>query len=76
VIKDGLLAMENHQCSKYRNNLIEQDHRLNKHVLVKSSCFQSLRTALKNLSGIEVIHQLHKESQRERISLAFRRSNH
>lgn len=28
-IKDGLLAKENHQCSKYRNNLIE-------HVLVKS----------------------------------------
>lgn len=28
VIKDGLLATENHQCSKYRNNLIEQDYRL------------------------------------------------
>ena len=69
VIKDGLLAAENHQCSKYRNNLIEQDHRLIKHVLVKSSGFQSLRTAVKNLSGIEVMHQLmhqlHKTSQRE-----------
>ncbi len=47
VIKDRLLATENHQCSKYRNNLIEQDHRLIKHVLVKSSGFQSLRTATK-----------------------------
>ncbi|KZU81080.1 Mobile element protein [Lactiplantibacillus plantarum] len=65
VIKDGLLKLENHQCSKYRNNLIEQDHRLIKHVLVKSSGFQSLRTALKKLSGIEVMYQLHKTSQRE-----------
>lgn len=65
VIKDGLLTEKNHQCSKYRNNLIEQDHRLIKHVLVKSSGFQSLRTALKTLSGIEVVHQLHKISQRE-----------
>ncbi len=34
---------------------------------VKSSGFQSLRTALKTLSGIEVMvmHQLHKKSQRE-----------
>ncbi|ARO05222.1 Mobile element protein [Levilactobacillus brevis] len=65
VIKDGLLAAENHQYSKYRNNLIEQDHRLIKHVLVKSSGFQSLRTALKTLSGIEFMHQLHKTSQKE-----------
>lgn len=34
VIKDGLLVKANHQCSKYRNNLIEQDHRLIKHVVV------------------------------------------
>ena len=59
------MATENHQCSKYRNNLIEQDHRLIKHVLVKSSGFQSIRTAVKILSGIEVVHQLHKTSQRE-----------
>ncbi|KRL97722.1 hypothetical protein FD50_GL001288 [Liquorilactobacillus satsumensis DSM 16230 = JCM 12392] len=65
MVKDGLLPTENHPCSKYRNNLIEQDHRLIKHVLVKSSDFQSLRTALKTLSGIEVMHQLHKTSQRE-----------
>lgn len=64
VIKNGLLAKGNHQCSKYRNNLIEQDHRLIKHVLVKSSGFQSMRTASKTLSGIEVMHQLHKISQR------------
>lgn len=48
----NLLATDNHQCSKYRNNLIEQDHRLIKHVLVKSSGVQSLRIALKTLSGI------------------------
>lgn len=71
VIKDGLLAKANHQCSKYRNNLIEQDHRLIKHVLVKSSGFQSLRTALKTLSGIEVMHQLHKVSQREPSLFGF-----
>ncbi|MYV16432.1 IS6 family transposase [Furfurilactobacillus milii] len=71
VIKDGLLVKANHQCSKYRNNLIEQDHRLIKHVLVKSSGFQSLRTALKTLSGIEVMHQLHKVSQREPSLFGF-----
>ncbi|MBS0937766.1 IS6 family transposase [Lactiplantibacillus plantarum] len=65
VIKDGLLATDNHPCSKYRNNLIEQNHRLIIHVLVKSSGFQSLRTALKTLSGIEVMHQLHKTIQKE-----------
>ncbi|WP_430491058.1 DDE-type integrase/transposase/recombinase, partial [Lactiplantibacillus pentosus] len=61
---NGLLAKGNHQCSTYRNNLIEQDHRLIEHVLVKSSGFQSMRTASKTLSGIEVMHQLHKISQR------------
>lgn len=65
VIKDGLLKKENHQCSKYRNNLIEQDHRLIKRVLVKSAGFQTLRTAARTLAGIEVMHQLHKISQRE-----------
>ncbi|MCP9358768.1 IS6 family transposase, partial [Liquorilactobacillus satsumensis] len=41
------------------------------HVLVKSSGFQSLRTALKTLSGIEVMHQLHKVSQREPSLFGF-----
>ena len=50
---------------EYLNHLIEQDHRLVKHILAKSSGFQSLRMALKTLSGIGVMHQLHKESQRE-----------
>lgn len=27
VAKDGLIDLKAHQCSKYRNNLIEQDHR-------------------------------------------------
>ncbi|MCT4397060.1 IS6 family transposase, partial [Periweissella beninensis] len=38
---------------------------------VKSSGFQSLRTALKTLSGIEVMHQLHKVSQRETSLFGF-----
>ena len=51
--------------------VIKEDHRLIKHVLVKSSGFQSLRTALKTLSGIEVMHQLHKVSQREPSLFGF-----
>lgn len=51
--------------------MIEQDHRLIKHVLVKSSGLQSLRTALKTLSGIEIMHQLHKTSQREPTLFGF-----
>ncbi len=39
--------------------------------LVKSSGFQSLRTALKTLSGIEVMHQLHKVNQREPSLFGF-----
>lgn len=65
MIKDGLLTKEKHQCSKYRNNLIEQDHQLIKRVLVKSAGFQTLLTAAKTLSGIEIMHQLYKTSQRE-----------
>lgn len=65
VIKEGLLKRKNHQCSKYRNNLIEQDHRSIKRVLVKSAGFQTLRTAARTLVGIEVMHKLHKTSQRE-----------
>lgn len=38
-------------CSKYRNNLIEQDYRLIKRVLVKSAGFQTLLTAAKILAG-------------------------
>ncbi len=44
---------------------------------VKSSGFQSLRTALKTLSGIEVMvmHQLHKKVKESLISLVFRYYN-
>ncbi len=60
-----LMATKNHQCSKYCNNLIEQDHRLIKNVCVKSSGFQSLRMISKVLNRIEVMYQQHKAGQRE-----------
>lgn len=70
VIKDDLLGTENHQCSKYCNNLIEQNNRLIKHVSTKLCDFQSLQMALKKLSGFRVMHQSHKKAQENRVSWA------
>lgn len=64
MIKDDLLAKGNHQCSKYRNNLIEQDHRFIKRHRVRSAGFQTIRTATRTLAGVEVIHAIRKETRR------------
>lgn len=64
VIKDDLLDPKSHQCSKYRNNLIEQDHRFIKRHRVRSAGFQTIRTAARTLAGIEVVHAIRKETRR------------
>lgn len=44
LIKQDYLNKSTHQCSKYRNNLTEQDHRFIKRHRVRSASFQSIRT--------------------------------
>ncbi|QAR22232.1 IS6 family transposase [Limosilactobacillus fermentum] len=71
VIKDGLLEKANHQCSKHRNNLIEQDHRFIERHRVRSAGFQTIRTAAKTLAGVEVVHAIRKETRRNGSFFGF-----
>lgn len=71
VAKDGLIDLKAHQCSKYRNNLIEQDHRFIKRHRVQSAGFQSIRTAASTLAGVEVIHAMRKETRRNGSLFGF-----
>ena len=45
---------------KYLNNIVEQDHRFIKKVTQPGLGFQSIQTAAKTISGIEVMHILWK----------------
>ncbi|MDE3289624.1 DDE-type integrase/transposase/recombinase, partial [Lacticaseibacillus paracasei] len=60
LTREGCLHKGVHQCSKYRNNLIEQDHRFIKRHRVRSASFQSIRTASATLSGVEIVHAIRK----------------
>ena len=71
VIKDGLMDLKAHQCSKYRNNLIEQDHRFIKRHLAQSAGVQNIRTAASTLAGVEVIHAMRKENRRNGSLFGF-----
>ncbi|CUR63649.1 Mobile element protein [Leuconostoc inhae] len=71
LVKEDYLDKRAHQCSKYRNNLIEQDHRFIKRHRVRSASFKSLRTASRTLSGLEVTHDLYKKTQRELNLVGF-----
>jgi transposase, IS6 family len=46
---------------KYLNNIVEQDHRLIKRVLKSKLGLQSIRSASAIISGIEIMHMLHKQ---------------
>ncbi len=70
MAKDGLMDLKAHQCSKYRNNLIEQDHRFIKRHR-QSAGFQNIRTAASTLAGVEVIHAMRKENRRNGSLLGF-----
>ena len=65
LTREGCLHKGVHQCSKYRNNLIEQDHRFIKRQQVRSASYQSTRTAARTLYGIETMHAIHKESRKK-----------
>lgn len=65
LINQGFLSKSAHQCFKYRNNLIEQDHRFIKRHRVRSASFQSIRTASATLSDVETMHAIHKESRKK-----------
>ena len=52
LIRQEDLIQSAHQCSKYRNKLIEQDHRFIKRHRVRSASFHSIRTARATLSGV------------------------
>jgi len=56
-----LSVMTQHRMVKYLNNIIEQDHRLIKRVMKPKLGFQSFQSAAATISGIEVMHMLHKQ---------------
>ena len=71
LIKQDYLSKSAHQCSKYRNNLIEQDHRFVKRHRVRSASFQSIRTASATLIGVEIVHAIRKRTRRELSLIGF-----
>ncbi|PYE87796.1 putative transposase [Bacillus sp. 196mf] len=53
--RDDYYTHTKHYTIKYRNNLIEQDHRHVKRRFAKSSGFQNIRHASLTIKGIETI---------------------
>jgi len=49
-----------HRMIKYLNNIVEQDHRFIKKKTRQMLGFKSYRTAKSTLSGIEIMHMIHK----------------
>jgi hypothetical protein len=45
---------------KYLNNIVEQDHRPLKRIVLPMLGFQSFHTAIKTLKGIEIMHMIKK----------------
>jgi len=45
---------------QYLNNIVEQDHRFIKKKTKQMMGFKSFDTAQKTISGIEVMHMIHK----------------
>lgn len=61
--KDDYYTHTKHCTIKYRNNLIEQDHRHVKRRFVKSAGFQTLRHASRTIKGIETIQAIYKQKR-------------
>ena len=58
---DGLLPDDtNIRCSKYLNNLVEQDHRNIKSRTNAMLGFKRFRNAVTTISGIELTHRVRK----------------
>ena len=60
--------------SKYKNNILEQDHRFIKKMARKTLGFYSMDTAIKTISGIEAVHMLRKEQTRRNLNSGFLRA--
>lgn len=60
-----------HCTIKYRNNLIEQDHRHVKRRFVKSAGFQTLLHASRTIKGIETIQAIYKQRRNLQTDFAF-----
>ena len=45
---------------KYLNNIVEQDHRFIKRKTNQMLGFKSFETAKRTISGIEIMHMIHK----------------
>ena len=71
LVKQNHFSSSAHQCFKYRNNLIEQDHRFMKRHRVRSASFHSLRTASATLSGVKIVHAIHKRTRRALSLIGF-----
>ena len=56
-----LSVMTQHRMIKYLNNIVEHDHRLIKRVLKPKLGLQSFESAKALISGIEIMHMLHKQ---------------
>ncbi len=71
LTKEKYLTKSAHQCSTYRNNLIEQDHRFVKRHRVRSASYQSIRTAARTLYGLEAMHAIRKEHRKTSSLFGF-----
>ena len=49
-----------HRMCKYLNNIVEQDHRFIKKKTNQMLGFKSFETAKRTISGIEIMHMIHK----------------
>lgn len=69
--KDAYYTYIRHCTIKYRNNLIEQDHRRIKRRFVKSAGLQTLRHASRTIKGIEMIQAIYKQRRNLQTNFAF-----
>ncbi|MGG3043117.1 IS6 family transposase [Bacillus anthracis] len=69
--KDDYYTHTKHWTIKYRNNLIEQDHRHVKRRFAKSSGFQSIRHASRTIKGIETIQAIYKQRRSLELDSVF-----
>ncbi len=58
-----LSVLTQHRMIKYLNNIVEQDHRLIKRVLKPKLGLQNFESATALISGIEIMHMLHKQQE-------------
>jgi len=63
IFLGDLSVMTQHRMVKYLNNIVEQDRRWIKRVLKPKLGLQNFESALALISGIEIMHLLHKQQE-------------